>query len=197
MTREVLVNKLELEPMAASLASTFFQRTDLYTRQLDDGSYICIRKPLEISHLVAHLEGEISLGTYVLDPSSLPRFFRGQARFIMFDADEGFQFEQLIHLARDLAKEGVPSYLEESRRGGHLWLFFSTPISGKDARRFGVKLSERGHLSGVEIFPKQDKLSTGPGSLVRLPSYPFVYSYPKRCHPLQFKTPSCNLEIMC
>lgn len=162
MTREFFVNSPDLGPLATNLASTFFQRRDLYAKQLDDGSYICIRKPLEISHLVAHLNGEITLGTYVLDPSS-------QARFIMFDADDGSQFEQLVHLSRNLTKKAVLSYLEESRRGGHLWLFFSKPIPGKDARRFAKKLIENRPLQGIEIFPKQDKLITGPGSLVRLP----------------------------
>jgi len=162
MTREFFVNNPDLEPLATSLASTFFQRRDMFAKQLEDGSYICIRKPLEISHLVAHLKGDITLGTYVLDSSS-------QARFIMFDADDESQFEQLVHLSTNLAKIAVPTYLEESRRGGHLWLFFSTPISGKEARRFTRKLIENHHLSGVEIFPKQDKLTTGPGSLVRVP----------------------------
>jgi len=148
--------------MATGLAATFFQPRDLYAKQLKDGSYICIRKPLENSHMMAHLAGKITLGTYVLDPSS-------QARFIVFDADDGPQFNRAVLLSSDLAKEGVPSYLEESRRGGHLWLFFSKPISGKDARLFARQLAEKRHLDGVEIFPKQDKLATGPGSLVRLP----------------------------
>ncbi len=162
MTHEVFIKKPDLELFATSLAGTFFQRRDIYARQLENGSYICVRKPLEISHLVAHLKGNITLGTYVLDPSS-------QSKFIMFDADDESQFERLVHLSRSLTREGAPSYLEESRRGGHLWLFFSNPIPGKEARRFARQLSENRHLSGIEIFPKQDKLSTGPGSLVRLP----------------------------
>jgi hypothetical protein len=162
MTKEALVDKLDLEPMATGLAATFFQRRDLYAKQLEDGSYICIRKPLEISHMIAHLAGKITLGTYVLDPYS-------QARFIAFDADDGSQFERAIQISRDLANEGVPSYLEESRRGGHLWLFFSSPMSGKEARLFAHRVAERRHLDGVEIFPKQDKLASGPGSLIRLP----------------------------
>jgi hypothetical protein len=111
MTKELLAEKGELETLATDLAATFLPRRDLYARQLEDGRIICIRKRLEISHLIAHLAGKITLGTYVLDPSS-------QARFITFDADDGPQFERAVQLSRDLAKEGVPSYLEESRRGG-------------------------------------------------------------------------------
>jgi hypothetical protein len=162
MTKELLAEKPDLEPLATGLAETFFQRRDLYARQLEDGSYICIRKPLEVSHLVAHLAGKLTLGTYVLDPSS-------QASYIVFDADDGPQFERAVHLSNNLAKECVPSYLEESRRGGHLWLFFSNPMPGKDARLFARQVAEKHHLNGVEIFPKQDKLTSGPGSLIRLP----------------------------
>jgi hypothetical protein len=58
--------------------------------------------------------------------------------------------------------------LEPSRRGGHLWLF--TPeIDGFTARRFAQGLAQEYNLDGVEVFPKQDRLTTGPGSLVRLP----------------------------
>ena len=162
MTKENLNQQIDLEPMAASLAATFIQRRDLYARQMDDGSYICIRRPLETSHVVAHLRGDITLGTYVLDPSS-------QARFIAFDADDAPQFGRVIQLSQDLAKEGVLSYLEESRRGGHLWLFFANPVSGKDARLFAHQIAQNRHLDGVEIFPKQDNLTSGPGSLIRLP----------------------------
>jgi len=162
MTKEDLQHTPESEPMATGLADTFIQRWDLYAKQLDDGSYICIREPLEQSHLVAHLKGEITLGAYVLDRNS-------QARYIMFDADEDAQFEQLVLLSKNLAEKGVPSYLEESRRGGHLWLFFSDPIPGKDARLFGQGLAKRHNLDEMELFPKQDRLQNGPGSLVRLP----------------------------
>jgi len=52
----------------------------------------------------------------------------------------------------------IPGYLETSRRGGHLWLFFQESISGKEARRFGKSLMDRYHLEGIELFPKQDHL---------------------------------------
>ena len=162
MAKETLAYSTELDPLAAGLAATFIQRRDLYAQQLADGSYVCVRKPLEDAHLVAHLQGEITLGAYVLDPSS-------QARYIVLDADEEIQMAGLARLAADLADQGVPSYLEESRRGGHLWLFFAKPVSGKDARLFGQPLLETRSLSGVELFPKQRTLTSGPGSLVRLP----------------------------
>ncbi len=72
-------------------------------------------------------------------------------------------------MARCLAEQDVKSYLECSRRGGHLWLFCSKEISGKDARLFGQSLMKIYNLVGVELFPKQSRLADGPGSLIRLP----------------------------
>jgi hypothetical protein len=162
MAKETLFKHDELEPQAAGLARIFVQRWDLYPRQLDDGSYICIHKLLQPRHLFAHLQGEITLGAYVLDQAS-------QSKFVVLDADTSEQMQKLAHMAVELADQGVPSYLEESRRGGHLWLFFGRPIPGKVARLFGHNLIRRYSLLGIELFPKQDRVKEGPGSLVRLP----------------------------
>ena len=86
MNKEIEVPHAEYAQLAGELASTFIQRRDLYPCQMDDGSYICIRKPLNDWHLIAHLKGEITLGAYVLDPES-------QARFIAIDADNEPQMD--------------------------------------------------------------------------------------------------------
>ena len=79
MKKEIDFQTHELEQLATSLSTIFIQRRDLYARQLDDGSYVCIHEPLRNKHLIAHLHGEITLGTYLLDLES-------QARFVVFDA---------------------------------------------------------------------------------------------------------------
>jgi hypothetical protein len=162
MQKEIDLARTELEPLAAGMAKAFINRWDIHARQMDDGSYVCIHKPLQISHLVAHLKGEITLGAYLLDPS-------GQARYIVQDADTHDLMERLALASVLLAERGIPSYLEASRRGGHLWLFFSQLIQGSEARRFGRRLLESFQLSEVELFPKQDSAEDGPGSLIRLP----------------------------
>ena len=117
MKKEVEFTRAELEPLAEVLSKVFIQRRDLYARQLDDGRYVCIQRPLSPGHLVAHLKGDLTLGAYVLDPDS-------RARYIVFDADDETQLEKLSWMARRLDLQGAASYLEHSRRGGHLWLFF-------------------------------------------------------------------------
>jgi len=162
MRKEIEASNTELNRLADNLGKTFIQRWDLFAKQLDDGRYICIRKPLQQRHLIAHLQGKITLGTYVLDRNS-------HARFIAFDADDDNQMASLIAMSENLSHQGTPSYLENSRRGGHLWLFFSKPTPGREARKFGTGLMEAYNLSDIELFPKQDRLKTGPGSLIRLP----------------------------
>jgi hypothetical protein len=152
----------ELSRPALVLAQRFVQRWDLHAYQLDDGSYICVHEPLNVGHLLDHVRGEITLGAYLLDQDS-------RARFLVLDADDAQGWERLGHLARELAEEDVAPYLEKSRRGGHLWLFLAQAVAGRDARAFGLGLLAAHQVEGVELFPKQDRLADGPGSLIRMP----------------------------
>jgi len=152
----------ELSQSAMKLAQQFVQRWDLHARQLDDGRYICIHKSLNAGHLIAHLRGEITLGSYLLNPKS-------EARFLVFDADDENGISDLVSLAQNLDNEDIPTYLEASRRGGHLWFFFGQAISGLRVREFGGGLLSSHGINGIELFPKQDQLAVGPGSLIRIP----------------------------
>ena len=162
MHKEIDILQNELEGLVDGLTDVFIQRSDLYPKQMDDGSYLCIHKPLNTKHLTQHMQGELTLGTYVLDENSM-------ARFVVFDADDDSEMERLVTMTRILQVHNVPGYLERSRRGGHFWLFLSQLVTGKEARRFGKGLQSAYGLEGIELFPKQSKLKTGPGSLVRLP----------------------------
>jgi hypothetical protein len=147
--------------IVAAYAATFIPRFDVYPIQLPNGAYVSVKKPLNTELVAAHLTGSITLGAYALDAQS-------RAKWICLDADNDDNWQGLLDLAHDLEQEQVPAYLELSRRGGHLWLFLEA-ISGKEARRFGKQLLFGRGLSNVELYPKQDELKTGTGSLVRLP----------------------------
>jgi hypothetical protein len=152
----------ELSRPAMTLARRFVQRWDIHAQQLDDGRYICVHKPLNVDHLFGHLRGEITLGAYLLDNES-------RARYIVIDADNEQGFSELLHLAKGLEQEFTPSYLERSRRGGHLWMFFDQPINGRQAREFGRGLMAAYEIGDLELFPKQNEIGEGPGSLIRMP----------------------------
>ena len=162
MNKEFEPGNLELLDLADRVMDTFIQRRDLYARQLAHGSYICIKKPITQKHVIAHLEGELTLGAYILN-------YESQAKYIVFDADDSLQFVKLAHIRNILDAANRPSYLESSRRGGHLWIFFSQSISGESARKLGLELQKKFKIDDIELFPKQDNLKTGPGSLIRLP----------------------------
>lgn len=166
----------ELSPeLVRSYFQTFFSRTDLYAIQRYDGSYQCIKRPLT-AHLVRkHLVGDITLGAYALDSHN-------SARWLCLDTDTVEAWEAALQVADALASVGIPTYRELSRRGGHLWFFFS-PLPGATVRLFGKGIIGAYELQKVELYPKQDQLKTGPGSLVKAPfgihrksqmRYPFI-----------------------
>lgn len=158
---ETLANS-DLVESVNVLAEQFIQRFDKYPRQADDGSYFTVEKPLHRQLIYSHLRGDITLGTYLLDATS-------RGRFVVLDADDNPDRSRLLALARVLEQSGCPSYFEASRRGGHLWLFFDEPLPGSKIRRFGKGLMAYFNLASIELYPKQGRLQTGPGSLIRLP----------------------------
>ena len=162
LPKERLPRREILTPLATILGDRFMQRWDLYAKQLDDGRYAAIKKNLRPNHLIAHLQGKSTLGAYLLDEES-------RGRYLVFDADDSPDWRRLKALSGVLAGLGTVSYLEPSRRGGHLWFFFEKPLTGIDIRTFGNGLLGFFGIEGMEMFPKQNQLSTGPGSLIRLP----------------------------
>jgi len=69
-----------------------------------------------------HLEGEITIGLYAINPSSQ------RCKWVAIDADYKNAMEDLLKLQYHLTQDGVASALEMSRRGGHLWIFLTTPL---------------------------------------------------------------------
>jgi hypothetical protein len=105
---------------------------------------------------------------------------QGVCSFAVFDADREDGLRCLADLQCKLAASGIPSYLEQSRRGGHLWVFLETPTLARVLRTWLLPFCP----AGVEFYPKQDE-AAGVGSLIRVPlgvhqlsgrRYPFVVS---------------------
>lgn len=138
----------------------FVHREDVFARQTPNGSYFLRRARVSDKVLGAHLLGDITAGFYALRPDNT-------TRWVVLDADRPDGLAQLQEGWRQLDTQGIPSQLEASRRGGHLWIFFE-PIQAINARR--LVLAALPDLEGLEIYPKQDHVREhGVGSLVRGP----------------------------
>jgi hypothetical protein len=137
----------------------FINREDAYATQRMDGSYICRKEEVSDQVLVDHLKGRITCGWYCLNKDN-------QIKWACVDADSEDGQKLLQRVSQRLKGLEIPSYIEESREGrGHLWIFLE-PLAAKHVR----KVLERVVEEGMEVFPKQNRISRkGYGSLVRGP----------------------------
>ena len=170
--------------MAADYARWFVNRR-AYCRQSDHPHresgrhyYYRPRRPeggelaLTRQDLERHLAGEITIGLYAINPATQ------RVKWMAIDADYRAAVEDLLKLQYELAQDDVQAALEQSRRGGHLWILFEEPVLAKSARRYighlasrlSVRVKGTGLAEGIEIFPKQDLLEDGQfGNAIRGP----------------------------
>jgi hypothetical protein len=119
-----------------------------------------------------HLEGEITIGLYAINPVNQC------SKWLAIDADYPDALADLIKLGFCLKQDGVASALEQSNRGGHLWIFMAEPLLARDCRiyvcdlalRLGIPIKHGKQREGIEIFPKHDALKPGRyGNAIRGP----------------------------
>src|SRR6266498_146760 len=129
--------------------------------------------PVTDEVIISHLSGGITIGVY-------PLLKDDTCWFLACDFDkEGWALDALAFL--NICKDyGMPAYLERSRsgNGGHVWIFFSAPVTATSARQLGIRLLKETTVVRVEIdlasydrfFPSQDFLPrAGFGNLIALP----------------------------
>ena len=162
--------------------------------QQPDGRYVRAREPLTDAVLRTHLLGQQTIGLYLLDSED-------RVRYGVLDHDDKrllptgeIREEDGLGRLQDarmrLARQGIDSALEESRRGGHLWVFAHEPVPASEMRallRLALDDDERERIRrgerSFEVYPKQDHRGAGMGSAIRAPfgvhqksgeRYPFV-----------------------
>jgi superfamily II DNA or RNA helicase len=128
-----------------------------------------------------HLSGTKTIGAF-------PLLKDNTCWFMACDFDkEGWRLDAVAYL-EVCGRYGVQAYLERSRsgNGGHVWIFFSSPVSAVSARQIGMRflretMDVRGDLdlgSYDRFFPNQDFVPRGGfGNLIALPLQ-------KKCRPL-------------
>jgi hypothetical protein len=119
-----------------------------------------------------HLEGEVTIGLYAINPSTQC------SKWVAIDADYKNAMEDLLKLQYHLIQDGVQPALEMSRRGAHLWIFLATPLLARDCRiyihdlaqKLAVPVKGAGPAEGIEVFPKHDAIGLGDfGNAIRGP----------------------------
>lgn len=119
-----------------------------------------------------HLDGEVTVGLYAINPANQ------RCKWVAIDADYKSAMEDLLKLQYHLTQDKVEPALEMSKRGGHLWIFFATPLLARDCRiyvhdlalRLGVPVKGSGLAEGIEVFPKHDAICEGKfGNAIRGP----------------------------
>jgi hypothetical protein len=122
----------------------FVGRHDDYAVQLPSGRYKRAGKPLTREDIYDHLVGRRTYGTYVMNAAGL-------CRFAVIDADTEDGLARLWAIHDELAARGIVSYVERSRRGGHLWLFFTRWVPASQVRAWLVPVCP----ADLELYPKR------------------------------------------
>lgn len=129
--------------------------------------------PLEDRVIYAHLAGDHTVGLY-------PLMLDSTCYLLAVDFDEDGWREDAMAFRQSCEGLGVPVSLEISRsgNGAHAWIFFSSAVTAREARRMGAAIishtcarTRQLELSSYDrLFPNQDILPKGGfGNLIALP----------------------------
>lgn len=165
-----------------ALIKLWVSRFDIHAIQQPEGGYFKVERPLT-SHLInRHLHGEITMGVYQLNETSM-------VKWLCFDLDPEkldnplSTAKAIIHECMSKPNPETPRFYEkallfEASRypdpSYHIWVFFEPlPVPAKVARWLGLKILEHANVNPklVEVFPKQTKLTKDRpyGNLVKVP----------------------------
>jgi len=129
--------------------------------------------PLSDSVVYDHLAGEHTIGIY-------PLLDEDTCYFLAVDFDEADWRDDARAFMRSCEELGVSAALEISRsgQGAHVWVFFASRVSARDARRLGsaiishtcARTRQLKLTSYDRLFPNQDTMPKGGfGNLIALP----------------------------
>ncbi len=133
------------------------------------------RQLIPVSDLVIyyHLAGTHTVGMY-------PLLEDDSCYFLAVDFDEAEWQKDASAFMRSCDELGVPAALEisRSRQGAHVWIFFASRVSAREARRLGTAIisytcnrTRQLRLGSYDrLFPNQDTMPKGGfGNLIALP----------------------------
>jgi hypothetical protein len=154
-----------------------------------DTTYHPIEVPLSLESLQAHLDGDVTLGSYQLVQGA------NVVRWLGWDVDSS-KLNKAREMAQKILKHltNIPHAVEFSgRKGYHILIFLKDPIPASSAKKITEWVREVEGLasigeSHVECFPKQDRLSRSrpKGNLIKLPlgEHPKSHDFSRFVDPL-------------
>lgn len=160
-----------LEGIADKLIALFVHRIDSYYKQLDDGRWVHVKDPLTKDVVLAHLNGDVTIGPCLIRKGD------DSAKFLAFDVDPE-AVKDPTGAAKRIASFCVNAWGEEfvlliaTRHPDpsfHVFIPFVDPVPADVVRWLGKRALEKTDAKGVEIFPKQDRLVGEYGNTIRLP----------------------------
>lgn len=136
----------------------------------------CVKRslvPLSDQTIFDHLAGKHTVGVY-------PLLNDDGCHFLVVDFDKAHWQEDARAFVQTCRELSVPVALEISRsgNGAHVWIFFSSSVPARDARRLGTAIISRTcnrtrqlELGSYDrLFPNQDTMPKGGfGNLIALP----------------------------
>jgi hypothetical protein len=129
--------------------------------------------PLSEEVIRDHLLGKHTIGVY-------PLLQDDTCWFVAVDFDKKNWQADALSFLKTCNQTGVPAALERSRsgNGGHVWIFFASPVQSALARKLAsavlTRTMERRYALGLDsydrLFPSQDTMPKGGfGNLIALP----------------------------
>ena len=153
---------------AKSIKDYFIGRLDVYAVQTDSGAYNPVREKITGDLVKEHLDGKITLGTYLVLPDDT-------TKHTVIDVDD-LDYSKTQAVIDAATAMGLPEHaliIEFSgRKGYHVWLRYENAVPAANARKLGRLIVAKAGLKDTEVFPKQDKVSDTKerlGNLVKLP----------------------------
>lgn len=148
--------------------------------------YSPINKPLEPEDALKHLQGKITIGSYLLRRDNTVKFavidldvnkrFILEKREVFTNVDLwGLLLIEAKKIQKMLLNFGINSYFEMSGwKGIHVWIFFDIPIKAEEVREFLKDILKNvgssNEVINKEIFPAQSYIKEESlGSLIKLP----------------------------
>lgn len=148
----------------------FVGRKNTFAFQTDSGSYVPIRRIITLQDLRDHLDGKITLGSYVIREDGLISF---ACMDIDTDPDNDLgPYRRLTEIIFTLFPDFELVFEFSGRRGYHIWLFPEKAEKPKFLRELIKSRLKVYGIRNIEIYPKQDtinELKKQLGNLVKLP----------------------------